>query len=122
MYSVGTHPDFFSSSLQPAINNFAGHGVRTVPPAKGATAGIFCTFPQAFLPKASQFFSEFIASTLLIFVIFALKDEGNVGGAKSAGNWFPLSLFFLIFGLGACFGYETGCVAVSVFLASFSVY
>lgn len=60
-----------------AIDNFAGHGVRTVPPATGATAQIFCTYPAAFVTKASQFFSEFIASTILQFVIFALKDESN---------------------------------------------
>jgi aquaglyceroporin related protein len=23
-------------------------------------------------------------------------------------KWFPLSLFFLIFGLGSCFGWQTG--------------
>lgn len=55
-----------------------------------------------------MFFSEFIASTILIFVIFALKDASNAGGIRGDGNWFPLGLFFLIFGLGACFGYETG--------------
>lgn len=91
-----------------SIDNFAGHGVRTVPPAKGATAQIFCTYPQAFLTKASQFFSEFIASAILIFVIFALKDTTNTGGIRGDANFFPLALFFLIFGLGACFGYETG--------------
>lgn len=91
-----------------AINNFAGYGVRTVPPAATATAQIFCTYPQSFLSTASQFFSEFIASTLLIVVIFALKDNSNTGGIRGDGNWFPLGLFFLIFGLGACFGYETG--------------
>lgn len=91
-----------------AINAFAGHNVRTVPPAATATAGIFCTYPQAFVTKASQFFSEFIASSLLILVIFALKDKSNTGGIRGDGNWFPLMLFFLIFGLGACFGYETG--------------
>jgi aquaglyceroporin related protein len=90
-----------------AINQFEGHGVRTVPPAPTATAGIFCTYPQAFLTKASQFFSEFIASTILMFVIFALKDDSNPGamGKSGAGILFPLALFFLIFGLGACFGY-----------------
>ena len=56
-----------------------GHGMRTVPPAEKATAGIFCTYPQAYVTKASQFFSEFIASTLLMFVIFALKDPSNSG-------------------------------------------
>lgn len=29
-------------------------------------------------------------------------------GKTGAGPMFPLALFFLIFGLGACFGYETG--------------
>ena len=86
------------------IDNLEGVGVRTVPPSKTATAGIFCTYPQSFLPRANMFFSEFIASTLLMFVIFALKDDSNLG----AGNLFPLTLFFLIFGLGACFGWETG--------------
>ncbi|MCJ1300869.1 hypothetical protein MMC08_003668 [Hypocenomyce scalaris] len=87
-----------------AINNYEGDGVRTVPPSKTATAGIFCTYPQAFLPRANMFFSEFIASTILMFVLFALKDDSNIG----AGNLLPLMLFFLIFGLGACFGFETG--------------
>lgn len=90
-----------------AINQVEGHGIRTVPPSKTATAGIFCTYPQAFLTKASQFFSEFVASTILMFVIFALKDDSNPGamGKSGAGMLFPLALFFLIFGLGACFGF-----------------
>jgi aquaglyceroporin related protein len=93
-----------------AIDNVEGHGVRTVPPAETATAGIFCTYPAAFATKTSQFFSEFIASTILMFVIFALKDASNPGamGKSGAGHLFPLALFFLIFGLGACFGWETG--------------
>ena len=42
-----------------------------------------------------------------MFVIFALKDDSNPGamGKTGAGQFFPLALFFLIFGLGACFGY-----------------
>ena len=93
-----------------AINNVEGAGIRTVPPNPTATAGLFCTYPQQFLTKTSQFFSEFICSTLLMFVIFALKDDSNAGamGKTGAGPFFPLALFFLIFGLGGCFGYETG--------------
>jgi len=91
-----------------AINQFEGHGLRTVPPAPKATAGIFCTYPQPFMTKASQFFSEFIASSLLMLCIFALKDDTNNGVSMGGGNWFPIALFFLIFGLGACFGWETG--------------
>ncbi|PQE06256.1 hypothetical protein CJF30_00005219 [Rutstroemia sp. NJR-2017a BBW] len=85
-----------------AIDQVEGHGIRTVPPSPTATAGIFCTYPQAFLTKASQFFSEFIASTILMLVIFALKDDSNPGamGKSGAGPMFPLALLFLIFGLG----------------------
>lgn len=59
-----------------------GNGVRTVPPAERATAGIFCTYPQSFAGRTNQFFSEFIASCILMFVIFALKDKGNNGVPK----------------------------------------
>lgn len=92
----------------PAINHYAGHGVRKVPPEDGSTAQIFCTYPAKFLTNSQQFVSEFICSSILIFVVFALKDESNKGAALGARNWFPLALFFLIFGLGACFGWETG--------------
>lgn len=89
------------------IDKFEGHGIRTVPPSPTATAAIFCTYPQPFLSKTSQFFSEFVASTILMFVVFALKDDSNPGamGKSGAGALFPLGLFFLIFGLGAAFGY-----------------
>lgn len=91
------------------INSFeGGSNLRTVPPAANATGAIFCTYPQADLTKASQFFSEFIASSILMFVIFALKDDSNKGQFSASGSWFPLALFFLIFGLGACFGWNTG--------------
>lgn len=76
-----------------------GPGIRSVPGySANATAGIFCTYPAAFMTKTGQFFSEFIASTLLMFLIYALKDDGNLG----AGNLTPLGLFFVIFGIGAC--------------------
>ncbi|KEF60941.1 aquaglyceroporin like protein, other eukaryote [Exophiala aquamarina CBS 119918] len=89
-----------------AIDQFeGGTGVRTVPGySETATAGVFNTYPQPFLTKTGQVFSEIIASFILVFVIFALKDDNNLG----AGNLVPLCLFFLIFGIGACFGWETG--------------
>ena len=91
-----------------AIDAFSGVGVRSVPPAVNSTAQIFATYPQPFTGTANKFFSEFIASTLLMFIIFALKDDSNSGGFRASGNWFPLCLFFLIFGIGAAFGFETG--------------
>ncbi|KAH8687576.1 aquaporin-like protein [Tricladium varicosporioides] len=82
-----------------------GSNIRTVPGySNTSTAGIFCTYPAAFMTKTGQFFSEFIASTILMFCIYSLQDNGNLG----AGNLTPLGLFFVIFGIGACFGWETG--------------
>lgn len=94
------------ANYKSAIDTFeGGAGIRTVPGySANASAGIFCTYPAAFMTKTGQFFSEFIASTLLMFLIYALKDEGNIG----AGPLVPLGLFFVIFGIGACFGWETG--------------
>ncbi|KAI2726437.1 hypothetical protein DTO012A7_2204 [Penicillium roqueforti] len=89
-----------------AINVYeGGPNIRTVPGySTTATGGIFCTYPAEFMTKTGQFFSEFLASAVLMFMIFALKDDGNLG----AGPLIPLALFFVIFGIGACFGWETG--------------
>ncbi|KAL1966294.1 hypothetical protein VTN77DRAFT_4647 [Rasamsonia byssochlamydoides] len=89
-----------------AIDAFeGGPNIRTVPGySDHASAGIFCTYPAPFMTKTGQFFSEFLASSILMFVIFALKDDKNLG----SGPLTPLALFFLIFGIGACFGWETG--------------
>jgi aquaglyceroporin related protein, other eukaryote len=92
------------ANYKSAIDVFeGGPDIRTVG-SNTSTAGIFCTYPAAFMTKTGQFFSEFIASTILMFCIYALKDDGNLG----AGNLTPLGLFFVIFGIGACFGWETG--------------
>ncbi|KAL2000300.1 hypothetical protein VTN02DRAFT_3306 [Thermoascus thermophilus] len=89
-----------------AIDAFeGGSNIRTVPGySKNATAGIFCTYPAEFMTKTGQFFSEFVTSSILMFMIFALKDEGNL----AAGPFTPLALCFVIFGIGASFGWETG--------------
>ncbi|KAK0248129.1 glycerol channel [Friedmanniomyces endolithicus] len=112
------------ANYKSAIDAFeGGPGIRTVPGySPNASAGIFCTYPAAFMTKTTyrfprlkyayadnflgsgQFFSEFIASSLLMFMIYALKDDANIG----AGPLTPLGLFFIIFGIGACFGWETG--------------
>ncbi|KIW39099.1 uncharacterized protein PV06_08910 [Exophiala oligosperma] len=94
------------ANYKSAIDVFeGGPNIRTVPGySETASAGIFCTYPAEFMTKTGQFFSEFIASTILMFLIYALKDDANLG----AGNLVPLGLFFVIFGIGACFGWETG--------------
>lgn len=87
-----------------AIDAFeGGQGIRTVG-LDTSTAGIFCTYPAPFLTKTGQFFDEFIGSSILMFCLYALLDDGNNG----AGNLTPLGLFFVIYGIGACFGSNTG--------------
>lgn len=82
-----------------------GPEIRTVPGySDTASGGIFCTYPAEFMTRTGQFFSEFVASSILMFVIFALTDNGNM----AAGPFMPIAMFFTIFGIGACFGWETG--------------
>ncbi|KAH6894686.1 aquaporin-like protein [Thelonectria olida] len=80
-----------------------GPGIRTVG-LENSTAGVFCTYPAEFMTRTGMFFSEFVASTILQMVIFSMVDSQNIG----AGPLLPICLFFLIFGIGACFGWETG--------------
>lgn len=95
-----------SGNYKSAIDVYeGGPNIRTVPGfSNTSTAGIFCTYPAKFMTRTGQFFSEFIASAILMFCIYSLQDNGNLG----AGNLTPLGLFFVIFGIGACFGWETG--------------
>ena len=86
-----------------AINMFEGYGIRSVT-GPTATAGIFCTYPAEFMTRTGMVFSEIIASSILMIGIYAINDENNI----PAGDLAPIALFFLIFGLGAAFGWETG--------------
>ncbi|KAG7138627.1 Aquaporin-3 like protein [Verticillium longisporum] len=87
-----------------AINIFeGGANLRTVT-GPNATAGVFSTYPAAFMSTTGMFFSEFIASSILQFSLYAMLDTDNIG----AEPLLPIGLFFLVFGIGACFGWETG--------------
>ncbi|KAK4940886.1 glycerol channel, partial [Elasticomyces elasticus] len=60
------------ANYRSAITAFeGGPHLLTVPGySANATAGIFCTYPAAFMSTTGQFFSEFIASALLMFCIY----------------------------------------------------
>jgi glycerol uptake facilitator-like aquaporin len=55
-------------------------------------------------PSPNLIVDEFVASAMLMFVIYALTDQGNM----AAGNLTPLMLFFLVFAIGVCLGWQTG--------------
>lgn len=57
-----------------------------------------------YMTNASCFWSEFIATAVLLLVVMAITDKKN--GPPPAGLN-PLVLFVLILGEGACLGMET---------------
>lgn len=77
-----------------------GRHIRTL-----KTAGLFSTYALDYMTNVSCFFSEFMASAILLIAVFAFIDKGN--HAAPAGL-LPLPLFILILGIGACLGMETG--------------
>jgi len=84
-----------------AIDIFeGGRGVRTL-----KTAGFFSTYALDYMTSVSCFFSEFIGTAVLLIVVLAMNDRNNL--AVPAGLP-PLVLFFLILGIGASLGMETG--------------
>ena len=73
------------SNYRFSIGLYEGSGlpssIRTVT-GPHATAPLFFTFPQPWLPYSSAFLSEAIASAVLICVVFALGDKGNLPPPK----------------------------------------
>lgn len=87
------------------INRFqGGEGMRTVT-GPGSTAGMFFTLPSPELSFASAFYSEFLATAILLFVVFALADTANLKPPKGTQ---PFAMFIVLLGIGASLGYNTG--------------
>jgi len=84
-----------------AIDIFeGGTGQKTL-----KTAGLFSTYPLAYVSSANCFFDEFIGTFILVFVVFAISDKHNSAIHPSL---IPLVIFMLILGIGAAFGMQTG--------------
>ncbi|KAF8799028.1 aquaporin [Phlegmacium glaucopus] len=77
-----------------------GREVRTL-----ATAGLFSTYALDYMTNVSAFFDEFLGTVVLVIVVLAISDKKN--GPPPAGLA-PLVLFFLVFGIGATLGMQTG--------------
>lgn len=88
------------------IDWYSGHGVRSVPPVSNATANIFATYPQTWVPQSSRAIQIITPTMLVTIVVSALKDDYNNGVSKAGGNFFPLGMFFLSYGVGIAFGFE----------------
>lgn len=88
------------ANYRSAIDSFEGFNVRT-----HKTAVIFSTYPQPFLTKTGQFFSEVLATAMLVLGIFAIFNPRN---PKVIHEMAPLWLFVLILSIGAALGWQTG--------------
>ncbi|GAC96472.1 hypothetical protein PHSY_004052 [Pseudozyma hubeiensis SY62] len=86
------------------IDRFQGAGIRTVK-GPGSTAGFFFTLPAEELSYSSAFYSEFLATAILLFVVFALADTANLKPPKGTQ---PFAMFIVLLGIGASLGYNTG--------------
>lgn len=87
-----------------ALNQFDG-GIRQVAGAQG-TAGIWATYPQAFLaPFPAGFIDQFVGTMLLMLVVLAISDARN---APPAAGMAPLILGLLVAVIGMSFGYNAG--------------
>ncbi|KNZ81091.1 hypothetical protein J132_03081 [Termitomyces sp. J132] len=77
-----------------------GRGIRTL-----KTGGLFSTFAADYVTNVSAFFSVFLATAILIFVIIAFTNRGN---AHTPTVLLPLALFITLVGIAAGLGMDTG--------------
>ena len=87
-----------------ALNHFDG-GVRQVSGPQG-TAGIWATYPQAFVaPFPAGFIDQFVGTALLMLVVLAISDARN---APPAAGMAPLIVGLLVVVIGMSFGFNAG--------------
>lgn len=87
-----------------ALTAFDG-GVRQVAGAQG-TAGIWATYPQAFLSTfPGGFIDQVVGTALLVGVIFGITDTRN---APAPAGLAPVIVGLLVVLIGATFGFNSG--------------
>ncbi len=86
-----------------ALTAFDG-GVRQVVGAQ-ATAGIFATYPAAYLSILGGFVDQVVGTALLVAMVFALTDERN---APPATSLTPVLVGVTVMGIGMAFGVNAG--------------
>jgi MIP family channel proteins len=87
-----------------AFNHFDG-GVRQVMGPQG-TAGIFATYPQAFLSTfPGGLIDQIVGTALLLILIFAIGDAKNLAPEPKAA---PIVVGLAVVLIGMTFGYNAG--------------
>jgi aquaglyceroporin related protein, other eukaryote len=84
---------------------FATYAVSPLAPfSSHCFISFLTTFQLPYMTSVSCFFSEFMATAVLLMVVMAITDRKN--GPPPAGL-VPLALFITILGIGASLGMET---------------
>lgn len=86
-----------------ALDHFDG-GARQVSGALG-TAGIWATYPQAYLSTFGGVVDQIVGTALLLLVICALSDTKNSAPESRLG---PVVVGLLVLAIGASFGVNAG--------------
>ena len=87
-----------------ALNHFDG-GVRQISGIQG-TAGIWATYPQAYLSTVpGGLVDQIVGTALLLGLVFALTDQAN--NAPSRG-FAPVAIGAVVLVIGMTFGYNAG--------------
>ena len=86
-----------------AFNAFDG-GTRQIAGDKG-TAGIFATYPQAYLSTFGGLIDQIVGTAMLLLVIRAIGDARNIA---PTGNLGPVLVGFLVMALGMSYGLNAG--------------
>ncbi|TMW59587.1 hypothetical protein Poli38472_004656 [Pythium oligandrum] len=76
-----------------------------VDPDRLTTQGNFATYPSEHISNATAFYTEFLATAMLIVGVFCITDKKN--RPASPFNT-PLHFMFLIWAIGMAFGMNTG--------------
>ncbi|KAJ5263578.1 Glycerol uptake facilitator protein [Penicillium angulare] len=77
-----------------------------VPNASAGPTGLgFYTEPQSYISSVTAFFTEFVADTILLCVIFAMGDDSN---APPGAGMHSFVIGLVIYALCICLGFSTG--------------
>jgi MIP family channel proteins len=86
-----------------ALNHFDG-GIRHVAGPLG-TAGIFATYPQAWLSTLGGLIDQIIGTAILVGVIMGITDERNMAPPRGIG---PIVVGLLVLVIGTTYGLNAG--------------
>lgn len=86
-----------------ALTAFDG-GIRQIAGAQG-TAGVFATYPAAYLSTFGGFIDQVVGTALLVAMVFALSDERN---APPLASLTPILVGVTVMAIGMGFGVNAG--------------